>query len=169
MDYAKYWRSLGFWSFLGYLFAGFNICLFFVMIFEVRFSLVFFVLLVSFMVCGNLILSSLTSLYLDLQTNSSPRAKELFYLYGISTYLSFFLPPVAFLKMGGFLKGVTALAIFFLVGFFVWLYRILMIRRYTRLNLLNSAFATFFPHFIFFSLFLVFLSLAGFVAYVFIS
>lgn len=158
-------------GFLGYLVGSLNIYLFFALLFNFNFSLFFYFLFFVFLVFTNIILSSLTYMYIDFQKseNLNLRAKDLFLYYGSSINLTLFLLPLAYFKIYGFLTSFSTFIVFILVCFLVWFYRIIKIKKIVQVSFLNAVFTAFFPH-IFFSVFFIFgLIFLGFVVYVIIK
>lgn len=158
-------------GFLGYLIGSLNIYLFFSLIFNFNFSWFFYILFFIFVVFFNLLFSSLTYMYIDLQKNErlDLKAKDVFLFYGSSIYLTLFLLPLAYFKISGLITSLTALFVFILIFIFVWLYRIIKIKKTANFSFLNAVFSAFFPH-IFFSIFFIFgLIFIGFITYVVIK
>ena len=151
-----------FFSLFGYVIAALNISISLVLLTNLAFSLFMFLFFIFIIFILNFIFSSITSLYIDMQADTSLKARDIFYFYGISSYLSFLLIPASYFYI---YKG-RGIYLFFMVGFFVWLSRILFVKEKASLGFINSFIAVFFPHIIisvFVFLLIVSVSVCGFV------
>lgn len=141
----KYYNTF---AFLGYVFGSFNLFLFILITYGISFDFFIYVAFMILFVSVNFVLSSITAMYIDMQRKTNVNGSEIFYLYGESGYLSFFLIPFAYF---GMLKGFNGIEVlgFFIVAFCVWLYRVFGIKKKTGFSFLNSFVSVFFPHIIF--------------------
>lgn len=135
-----------FFSLLGYVFWAFNIYLSISLLSGKILGIYFFAFILFLIFIVNFVFSSITSLYIDMQSDIPLRSKEIFYFYGLSSYISFLLIPLVYL----FLFTNKNLYLIFLIGFFIWILRVWFVKKKTSFGVINSMIAVFFPHIIIF-------------------
>jgi|YNPMSStandDraft_2_1061718.scaffolds.fasta_scaffold00118_11 hypothetical protein len=156
-------KGFEFVSLFGYIIAAFNISLSISFLLDLPFSLYIFLFFVFFIFVLNFIFSAITALYIDMQTDLYIRAKDFFYFYGITSYLSFLLIPFSYFYL---YKG-KGLYLFFITGFLVWLWRCWFVKKKSSFGIINSIIAVFFPHIIAFVSFFVVTVIASIVLYLY--
>lgn len=160
-------KFYNFFSLFGYIVGSLNIYLFFTIVLNFSFNIFVYLVFSFIFIAVNFVLSAMTYMYIDMQNDVPIRGKAVFSVYGESAYISLFLLPFAYFKLAGFIDGLTIIGLLFATFLSVWIYRILMIKRYTRFGFFNSMIAAFFPHIFFFIIMFVFIIFAGFITYVF--
>ncbi len=155
-------------AFLGYVIGCLNIYLFFLLSTRGIFSVFFYFFFFLLVVLVNFLLSSLTYMYLEMQKKNSISGSEIFLFYGESLYISFFLIPLAYLRISGFIANAGAVLVFLLTIISMWLWRIILIKRKTQIGFINAFVAAFFPHIFFGTAVLIVLFFLIFSVYVFL-
>lgn len=144
-------RGYSFFSILGFFIASFNFYIYFLLINNYEFSISFYIFISMLFFLLNFVFSAITSLYVDLNIEDVKiTAKEVFYIYGITEYLTFLLIPLAYFRISN-IASISSIIGSYIVVIGIWLLRISVIRKKTGLGFLNSVVAVFFPQIILFS------------------
>ncbi|MEF3279835.1 MAG: hypothetical protein K6357_02560 [Elusimicrobiota bacterium] len=154
-----YGKKYSFISTMGYFIAALNSYICFAIVAHTGFSVVVFIALFSFFFVFNFVFCGITSLYIDMQTDKHIRAKELFFLYGITEYLTLLFIPLAYLSIAFNKKSFIPLV--FIIFSLIWILRIWVIKRRSGFGMINAIASVFFPHILIFLLIFV-IAVSGF-------
>lgn len=128
---------------VGYLLSAFNFYMSINILFGLSFNVFLFIVIYSIYFASNFVFCGITNLYIDIQTDQHIRSKEVFYLYGITEFISFLFIPIAIIFINH-----PALACFLINSVFllIWLIRVFIIKKISKLGYINSFIAAFFPY-----------------------
>ncbi|HOJ86999.1 MAG: hypothetical protein ACP5SD_02280 [Elusimicrobiales bacterium] len=152
-------------SSLGYFIGALNFYVSLLLTYKYEFSLMIFILIASVFFVFNFVFSAITSLYIDIQTEQHIRAKELFYFYGMTEYLTLLFIPLYYFASAGLLKSAFLKGLF-LVFLAIWIFRIWLVKKKTGLGFINSLIAIFFPHILIITVGVVFVVAVSVMAFV---
>ncbi|MGC8867445.1 MAG: hypothetical protein ACP5PA_04445 [Elusimicrobiales bacterium] len=155
-------------GFMGYIVGAINIYLFFLLTTTGRFSWLFYFVFSLLIVLVNLLISSLTYMYIDIQRKNLSSGRDIFLFYGESLYVSLFLLPLAYLKILGFITIAQLILTFFFIIISIWLYRVISIKKTFQIGFMNATIAAFFPHMFFMAVIFVLVFFLILAVYVFL-
>lgn len=139
----KLGRKYNFTANAGYLLSAFNFYIAVNILFGFGFNVFLFIVIYSIYFVSNFVFSSITNLYIDIQTDEYIRSRELFYSYGITEFISFLFIPIAIIFIN---HPVLAYLLINSVFLLIWLVRVFIIKKISKLGYINSFIATFFPY-----------------------